>query len=69
MELSRFEVLPTSQARTELSATTSRFRLEGLLSRPVLFGSHRKAEGVIISMELYEQLLPEIEKLQLEHKN
>ena len=65
MSINRFEVLPTSQARSGLSAATSRFRAEGLLSRPVLFGSHRKAEGVIISVELFEQLLPEIESIQL----
>ncbi len=65
MKKNQFEVLPTSQARAELSAATSRFRLHGLLARPVLFGSHRKAEGAIISVELFEQLLPEIESIQL----
>ena len=65
MNSNRFEVLPTSQARTELSAAVSRFRVEGLLSRPILFGGHRKAEGAIISLELFEQLLPEIESIQI----
>ena len=65
MKSSNFEVLPTSRARTELSSTVSRFLEEGLLSRPILFGSHRKPEAVIISFELYEHLLPEIENIQL----
>lgn len=65
MKKNRSEVLPTSQARAELSIATSRFRRDGLLSQPVLFGSHRKAEGAIISVELFERLLPEIESIQL----
>lgn len=65
MKKNQFEVLPTSQARAELSAATSHFRLHGLLSQPVLFGSQRRAEGAIISFELFEQLLPEIESIQL----
>lgn len=65
MKKSKYEVLPTSQARAELSGATSHFRLHGLLSEPILFGSHRKAEGAIISIELFEQLLPEIESIQL----
>lgn len=65
MKRNLVEVLPTSEARAELSSTIMRFRLEGLLSRPVLFGSHRKAEGVIISVELFEKLIPQIESIQL----
>ena len=36
-----------------------------MLSSPVLFGGHRKAEAAIISIDLYERLLPEIENIQL----
>ena len=36
-----------------------------MLSTPVLFGGHRKAEAAIISIDLYERLLPEIENIQL----
>jgi antitoxin StbD len=61
----KFEVLPTSQARTDLSTTVDQFRTDGLLSSPVLFGSHRKAEAVIIPIELFEELLPAIEDIQL----
>ena len=65
MKLQRILVLPTSQARIELSSTVDRFRSDGLLSTPVLFGGHRKAEAAIISIDLYERLLPEIENIQL----
>ena len=64
MKPSKYEVLPTSEARTELSSAVMRFRTHGLLSKPVLFGGHRKAEAAIISIELYELLLPEIENIQ-----
>ena len=36
-----------------------------MLSSPVLFGGHRKAEAAIISIDLYERLLPEIENIQM----
>lgn len=65
MKPSKFEVMPTSQVRTDLSKTVVQFRSEGLLSMPVLFGSHRKAEAAIIPIELFEQLLPEIENIRL----
>lgn len=65
MKSSNFEVLPTSKVRAELSSTVTRFRTEGLLSHPILFGSHRKPEAVLISLELFEHLLPEIENIQL----
>jgi hypothetical protein len=59
------EVLPTSQARAELTTAVARFRREGIASKPILFGSHRKVEGVLISAALYEKLIPEIESVQL----
>ena len=65
MKPQRNLVLPTSQARIELSSTVDRFRSDGLLYSPVLFGGHRKAEAAIISIDLYERLLPEIENIQL----
>ena len=65
MKAPRYEVLPTSEARTKLSSAVERFHKDGLLSEPILFGGHRKAEAAIISIELYERLLPEIENIQL----
>ncbi len=59
------EVLPTSEVRAELSSTVLRFRKEGLTAAPVLFGSHRKPEGVLLPFSLFERLIPEIEEILL----
>ena len=58
-------VLPSGDARTALPAALRRFRTEGASSEPVVFGAHRKPEAVVIPFELYEQLLPVIEDLQI----
>jgi antitoxin StbD len=55
------QVLPTSEARGELSQTLERFRREGLAAAPLIFGSHRRAEGVVIPFELFEAMLPLLE--------
>jgi antitoxin StbD len=39
----------------------ARFRREGVMSTPVVFGSHRKPEGVVLPFELFEKLMPAIE--------
>ena len=65
MTQSIFEVLPTSEARSLLSSTVMRFREEGIAATPLLFGSHRKPEGVVLPFELFERLLPEIENILL----
>ena len=59
------EVLPTSEARAELSSTVMRFREEGISAAPVLFGSHRKPECVLLPFSLFERLIPEIEEILL----
>lgn len=66
MNLKQSKVLPTSEARSELSAIISRFRKEGKESTPVLFGSHRKPEGVIISFSMWQDILEQIEDIELE---
>jgi hypothetical protein len=66
MSAMNFEVLPTSKARADLTISVNSFRTHGLLSRPILFGGHRKAEAAIIPIELFEKLLPEIENIQLQ---
>ena len=65
MKLKQEQVLPTSQARAELSMIISRFREEGSTSAPVLFGSHRKAEGVIIPFSMWQEILEQIEDIEL----
>lgn len=58
-------VLPSGDARTVLPEVLRRFRAEGLAAAPVVFGSHRKPEAVVIPFELYAQLLPVIEDLEI----
>jgi len=66
MNLKQSEVLPTSEARSGLSAIISRFREEGSDAVPVLFGSHRKPEGVIIPISMWQEILEQIEDIELE---
>jgi hypothetical protein len=58
-------VLPSNEARTELPKALRRFREHGALAEPIVFGSHRKPEAVVIPFELYSQLLPVIEDLEI----
>ncbi len=58
-------VLPSSQARTALADALRRFRAEGLGAEPIVFGAHRRPEAVVIPFELYAQLLPVIEDLEI----
>ncbi|WP_147305267.1 type II toxin-antitoxin system Phd/YefM family antitoxin [Subtercola boreus] len=58
-------ILPSREARTELPKALKRFRAEGSASEPLIFGSHRKAEAVVIPFELYTALLPAIEELEI----
>jgi len=59
------DVVPTSEARTALPSTLTRFREQGMLAEPMVFGGHRKAEGVVLPYELFERLLPAIEDVAL----
>ena len=59
------QVMPTSEARAELSPTLARFRHAGFSAEPVVFGSHRKAEAVVLPYGMFERLLPAIEDILL----
>jgi len=50
-------VRPVSEAREELSRALARFRREGASAAPVIFGSHRKPEAVVIPFEAYTELM------------
>jgi hypothetical protein len=65
MKRNYVEILPTSEARSLLSSTVSRFRKEGISAAPLLFGNHRRPEGVVLPFELFEKLLPEIDDILL----
>jgi hypothetical protein len=58
-------ILPSRDARAELSKALRRFRAEGAGAAPLIFGSHRRPEAVVIPFELYTSLLPAIEELEI----
>jgi hypothetical protein len=55
-------VHPVSEARAELSRALARFRREGAAAAPVIFGSHRKPEAVVLSFEAYAELTAELRR-------
>lgn len=59
------QVLPSHAARDELPKALRRFRTEGAAAEPVIFGAHRRAEAVVIPFDLYSQLLPAIEEIEI----
>lgn len=58
-------VLPSRDARDAMPKALKRFRSEGALAEPMIFGSHRKPEAVVIPYDLYASLLPFIEDLEI----
>lgn len=57
------EVLPTSEARAELTAITAGFREQGAAAGIVVFGNRRVPEAAVVPYELVELLDPIIEDL------
>ena len=53
----------TTEARSALTATVRRFREEGAGAEPVMFGSHRKPEAVVMPYETYHELVALAEKI------
>jgi antitoxin StbD len=58
--------LTTSDARISLSKKLAEFRERGIGSTPLIFGDHRKPEGVVLPYELYSRLEDAIDQLRLE---
>lgn len=58
-------ILHSREARTEIPKALRRFRSEGRLADPVIFGSHRRPEAVVLPFELYTALLPAIAQLKV----
>lgn len=56
-------VQPLSEVRKRLSETVARFRREGAQAEPVIFGTHRKPEAIVLPYEAYEELLERITRL------
>lgn len=53
-------VMSASDARKGLNGILERFRREGKLAEPVVFGSHRKPEAVVLPYARYQQMLIDI---------
>ena len=56
-------VIPSAEARDHLSSYLKLFRERGGQADPVVFGSHRKPEGVILSYERYEWQMEILDEL------
>lgn len=56
-------VVPSAEARERLSGYLRLFREKGHQAEPVVFGSHRKAEGVILSYQRYEWFIEVLDEL------
>lgn len=59
------EIMTAADARKELASITERFRNEGAEAKPVFFGSHRKPEAVLLSIQRYEEMMSKIEDIYL----
>lgn len=55
------EVLPTNEARARLNQIAAGFDHDGPDAAPVVFGSHRRAQGVIVSWQLWQRIAPAVE--------
>jgi PHD/YefM family antitoxin component YafN of YafNO toxin-antitoxin module len=50
------EVVTVSTARSKLSQILAELTEAGPAANPVLIGAHRKPQGVLLSIEAYEEL-------------
>lgn len=51
--MKQYEVLTTKDARERLPRALKDFRDHGAIAEPVVFGAHRKPEGVMIPFKLF----------------
>lgn len=56
-------VLPTSEARKQLTGIVSEFRAAGAGAGITVFGSHRKPEAAVVPIEIVAALADQIEDL------
>jgi PHD/YefM family antitoxin component YafN of YafNO toxin-antitoxin module len=55
-------VSPVFEARQKLSQTLARFRVQGAEAAPVVLGSQRAPEAVLVSYERYKKMELQLEK-------
>jgi PHD/YefM family antitoxin component YafN of YafNO toxin-antitoxin module len=63
--IGEYEIKSTSETRAELTKILANFRLQGKKTLPILFGSHRKPEAVLVPIALWKKIVKEIDDLQL----
>ena len=63
MSIDFADIQTATDTRTGLNNTLQRFRADGMTAEPVVFGSHRKPEGVVLPWAMYERLLPIVENI------
>lgn len=56
-------VVPSAEARAKLSSYLKSFRSKESKAEPVVFGSHRKPEAVLLSYQRYRELLETLDDL------
>lgn len=61
-----YDVSTTSETRANLTKILARFRVEGKNAKPILFGSHRKVEAVLVPAKVWQKLINQVNDLQLE---
>lgn len=54
-------VITAADARKALPSITAKFREQGVDAEPVFYGSHRKPEAVLMSMQRYEAIMSALE--------
>jgi PHD/YefM family antitoxin component YafN of YafNO toxin-antitoxin module len=59
------ETISTTEARTGLSQTLAGFRRLGVNAEPVVFGDHRKPEGVVLPYELFQRVQHDLAQARL----
>lgn len=61
----RYEVHTTTETRERLTGHVKRFRQEGASAEPVVFGSHRRPEAVVLPFPAFEELMARLEDLEI----
>ena len=59
------EVQPAAEFRASVPSVLKRFRAEHAAAEPVVFGANRRPEAVVIPYELYAELQPFLEDLEI----
>ena len=56
------QVQPTNEVRQSLNKITARFDEQGADAEPIVFGSHRRPQAVLLSWDAWMRLLDRLPK-------